>query len=155
AYGRLLAESRWTATVHIYHRVWQIYLAHIFTFAVYVAVISFLADVFDRPGAIETFRMSEFVANPQPAMVQALLLQFQPMFLEILPLYIVLLAVFPLVLMALARHPLLALAPSAMLYALTQLLGWRVAGYPAGQTWYFDPLAWQFLFIVGAALGYA
>jgi hypothetical protein len=30
-----------------------------------------------------------------------------------------------------------------------------VHGYPEGHTWVFNPLAWQFLFVIGGALGYA
>ena len=29
-----------------------------------------------------------------------------------------------------------------------------VPAYPEGHVWYFNPLAWQFLFVAGAALGY-
>jgi len=59
------------------------------------------------------------------------------------------------VLAAIARHPLLALVPSGALYAATHLFGWTVPAYPAGHAWFFNPLAWQFLFVIGAVLGYA
>jgi hypothetical protein len=87
--------------------------------------------------------------------IQALTLRFQPQFLDILPLYIALLAAFPLVLPAIARHPLLALVPSGALYALTHVMGWTVPAYPSGHTWFFNPLAWQFLFVIGAVFGFA
>jgi hypothetical protein len=101
----------------------------------------------------EEMRVGEFLSEPHVAVVKALLLQFQPTFLDILPLYIVLLAVFPVVLVALRVQPLMVLIPSVLLYALVQATDLSVPAYPPGHTWYFNPLAWQFLFVAGAALG--
>jgi hypothetical protein len=87
--------------------------------------------------------------------VQALLLQFQPTFLDILPLYIVMLLIFPLVLICLRCHPLVVLIPSALIYLEVQIFNVDMAAYPPGSVWTFNPLAWQFLFVLGAALGLA
>jgi hypothetical protein len=43
---------------------------------------------------------------------------------------------------------------SASLYAATQAFGLAVHGYPTGHVWFFNPFAWQFLFIIGAACGF-
>jgi len=154
AYGSILIKNGFVAaTLRIYRRIWQLYVAHIFIFIVLVAVISHVSMVHWQVNAGE-FRLTEFLKEPQVALVQAILLQFQPQFLDILPLYIVLLAVFPAVLFLIARHPLLALVPSASVYVLTQLLGWEVHGYPGDHVWFFNPLAWQFLFVVGAVLAF-
>ena len=61
--------------------------------------------------------------------------------------------VFPLVLLALRAQPLLVLIPSFLLYLLVQIEDISVPAYPPGHEWYFNPLAWQFLFVAGAALG--
>ena len=154
AYGSILiGNGFFAAMLRIYRRVWQLYIAHIFIFIVLVAVISHVSMVHWKVNAGE-FRLAEFIKEPQVALVQAILLQFQPQFLDILPLYIVLLAIFPAVLFLIARHPLLALVPSASIYVLTQSLGWEVHGYPGNHVWFFNPLAWQFLFVVGAVLAY-
>ena len=87
-------------------------------------------------------------------MIRALELRFQPTFLDILPLYIVLLAGFPLVLLLLRRHILAALVPSFAIYLAAQTFGLSLHGYPGNQAWFFNPLAWQFLFVIGAASGY-
>ena len=31
---------------------------------------------------------------------------------------------------------------------------WNLPSYPEGHTWYFDPFAWQFLFLLGAYCGF-
>ncbi|HUI95853.1 MAG TPA: OpgC domain-containing protein [Xanthobacteraceae bacterium] len=156
AYGRLLQSDGWRiASAHVYHRIWQLYVAHIFIFAIFAAEVSSSIPVLHSWSYAEGFRIDEFLREPGTMIIQALTLQFQPQFLDILPLYMALLAAFPLVLAAIARHPLLALVPSGALYAATHLLGWTVPAYPAGHTWFFNPLAWQFLFVIGAVFGFA
>src|SRR5262249_28201354 len=63
--------------------------------------------------------------------------------------------VFPLVLLLLERHLALALAVSGTVYLLTLHFGWEPHSYPDDEAWFFNPLAWQFLFVIGAAMGYA
>jgi hypothetical protein len=156
AYGRLLHIEGWRiASAHVYHRIWQLYVAHIFIFAIFVAEISSSIPVLHSWSYAEGFRVDEFLREPGTMVIQALTLRFQPQYLDILPLYMALLAVFPLVLWAIARHPLLALVPSAALYVSTHAMGWSVPAYPNDHTWFFNPLAWQFLFVIGAVCGYA
>ena len=101
----------------------------------------------------DEMRVADFLDEPHVAIVQALLLRFQPAFLDILPMYIVLLLIFPAVLLGLRRHWLLVLAPSAALYVVVQIFDISVTAYPEGH-WYFNPLAWQFLFVSGAVLAH-
>ena len=74
--------------------------------------------------------------------------------MDVLPLYIVLLLWFPPMLWLLLRAPSLALAASALFYALTWWFDWNIPAYPSGN-WVFNPFAWQLLFVFGAwcALG--
>ncbi len=55
----------------------------------------------NNPMYSEEMGVGDFLQQPHVAIIRALLLQFQPTFLDILPLYITLLAIFPLVLIAL------------------------------------------------------
>jgi hypothetical protein len=155
-YGRVLETSgALYAAAQVLRRAWQLYVAHVFLFVIFVAEVSYTVMRFNNPMYAEETRVAGFLAEPHVAVIQALLLQFQPTFLDILPLYIVLLAVFPVILLGLRLHPLVALVPSIFLYVAVQAIGLVVPAYPPGHVWYFNPLAWQFLFISGAALGYA
>jgi hypothetical protein len=99
-------------------------------------------------------RVAKFFTEPYIAVIRVLELRFQPAFLDILPLYIVLLATFPLVLMLLRRHVLAALIPSLTVYAATQFFELNLSGYPGFRPWFFNPFAWQLLFVIGASCGY-
>ena len=153
-YGRRLAnKGALYATAQVLRRAWQLYVAHIFLFVLFVAEVSYTATAFKNPMYNEEMRVAGFLAEPHIAVIKALLLEFQPAFLDILPLYIVMLVIFPVILLGMQRHWLLVLAPSAILYLIVQIFDISVPAYPEGHSWYFNPLAWQFLFVAGAVLG--
>jgi hypothetical protein len=81
-------------------------------------------------------------------------LRYVPAFFDILPMYVILLAlVIPA--MALARvSPRAVLAVSAAVWLMMQVAPVHLHGHPVtGANWYFNPFAWQFLFFLGFAFG--
>jgi hypothetical protein len=155
-YGKALQRrGSIVVTAQIYRRVWQLYVAHIFLFVMFAALVCYATLSVGDQNYSEDFGIDNFIDEPNLAIIKALLLQYQPQYLDILPLYMVLLGVFPLVLLLLERHLPLALAVSGTIYLLTLHFGWQPTSYPDGDAWFFNPLAWQFLFVIGAAAGYA
>ena len=149
-YGRSFAQNGGLfATAQIYRRVWQLYVAHIFLFVIFTAEVSYTIMVVRNPMYSDEMGVGDFLEAPHLAIIRTLFLLFQPNFLDILPLYIVLLAGFPLVLLLLRRHALLPLVLSALLYMFTLSRGWAPKTFPAGHIWFFNPLAWQFVFVLG------
>jgi len=154
-YGRaMISRGFVVAGARILKRGWQIYVAHIFLFAIYIAEISYVASSFENPLYVEEMNALDFLKQPEITIIQALLLKFKPVNMDVLPLYIVLLGFFPLALWLLIRNASAALAMSVLLYVLTWHFGWNIPSYPSGY-WYFNPMAWQLLFVFGAwcALG--
>ena len=152
-YGRAMQERGFiVASARILKRSWQVYVAHVFIFVIFMAEIAYLTTSFDNPLYSEEMRAFDFLQQPGDALVQALMLKVQPNFMDVLPLYIVLLLGFPLVLWLLLQRPLLALLLSIALYASVQRYYWNLPAYPTG-TWFFNPLAWQLIFVVGAWCG--
>jgi len=154
-YGRSMQRKGVVfAGAQIYRRVWQLYVAHIFLFMIFTAEVSYTVLTFNNPMYNDELRVGDFLAEPHIAIIKALLLQFQPTFLDILPVYIVLLASFPLILWLLRFSTLAALLPALALYAAVQIFGLSLRGYPDNQVWFFNPLAWQLLFVIGASYGF-
>jgi hypothetical protein len=154
-YGRaMLSNGFIVATARVLKRTWQIYVAHVFLFAIYLAEISYVSQSFDNPLYSEEMGVLDFIKNPDVTIMQALLLKFKPVNMDVLPLYIVLLFWFSPILWLLLRAPSLALIASAGLYAMAWMFEWNIPAYPQG-TWAFNPFAWQMLFVFGAwcALG--
>ncbi len=154
-YGRAMRERGFLiAGARILRRAWQIYVAHIFLFTIFMAEIAYVAATFDNPLYAEEMNILDFLKQPDVTIFQALLLKFKPVNMDVLPLYIVLLLLFPPALAMLMWQPAFALAASALLYVLTWNFDWNLPAYPNG-VWFFNPFAWQLLFVFGAwcALG--
>ncbi len=154
-YGRTMRERGFVlASARILRRAWQIYVAHIFLFTIFMAEIAYVAATFENPLYAEEMKILDFLKQPDITIFQALLLKFKPVNMDVLPLYIVLLLLFPPVLLLLLRHPNVALGGSALVYALAWRFDLNLPAYPNG-VWFFNPFAWQLLFVFGAwcALG--
>ena len=154
-YGRAMRERGFLVSgARILRRAWQIYVAHIFLFTIFMAEIAYVAATFDNPLYAEEMNILDFLKQPDVTIFQALVLKFKPVNMDVLPLYIVLLLLFPPILALLLWQPAIAVAGSAILYVLTWNFDWNLPAYPNG-VWFFNPFAWQLLFVFGAwcALG--
>jgi hypothetical protein len=154
-YGRAMLEHGFiVAGARVLKRAWQIYIAHVFLFVIYLAEISYVASSFNNPLFSGEMGVLDFLKNPDVTIFEALILKFKPVNMDVLPLYIVLLLWFAPMLWLLLRAPSFALAASAAVYALTWWFDWSIPAYPHGN-WVFNPFAWQLLFVFGAwcALG--
>jgi hypothetical protein len=142
------------ATARILRRAWQIYVAHVFLFTIFLAEISYVATSFENPLYTEEMGIMDFLKQPDVTIVQALLLRFRPVNMDVLPLYIVLMLFLPLILWLMKWKADVTLALSALLYAVTWEYDLYLSAYPNGY-WAFNPFAWQLLFVFGAwcALG--
>jgi hypothetical protein len=147
--GMALKSGALYASLQVLRRCWTLYVAHIFLFVIFTAQVAYTAEKFENPMFIDEMRVAGFLQEPHIATINALTLQFQPTFMGILPLYIVLLLGFAFVLPLLHRFALPLLAASILLYILTPVLGLNLPAYPGGR-WFHNPFAWQVLFTIGA-----
>ena len=91
--------------------------------------------------------------SPVSGLVLALSLQALPSYIDILPLYVVLLAAFPLLWMGMRRHPGATLAASIALWLAVQVHpGLDLPNALDDKGWYFNPFAWQLLFVLGMGI---
>ncbi len=84
---------------------------------------------------------------------RGLILEALPAYLDILPLYIVLIGIFPLAYLLMRWNPTVALALSAGLWLSANINpSLNLPNTVYERTWFFDPLAWQLLFVLGIGL---
>jgi hypothetical protein len=153
-YARKMAvQGIVVGTALLLRRVWQLYVAHILLFVFYAVAIGYVAQQ-GHSHLLDEFNVAGLIERPVATLSQGLLLKYKPLNLDVLPLYIVIMAGFPPLLVLMRRSPDLTLGASAFLYVLAHFFDWNFAAYPSGG-WYFNPFAWQFLFMMGAwaALG--
>lgn len=149
-YARMMLDRGFVVgATRLTKRVWQLYVAHVILFVIYIASISYLALRFGDSEMINEFNVAGLVDNATETLRQGLFLRFKPLNLDVLPLYIVLMGLFPPVLWFMLRKPDLTMILSIVLWLTARHFGWNLTAYPAGQ-WYFNPYAWQVLFVFGA-----
>ncbi|WP_165498291.1 OpgC family protein [Siculibacillus lacustris] len=134
-------------------RLGTIYVWHLIVFLAVVCLVAGAMALTGDPAHSDAIDVDPLLDDTIGAAVAMLTLTYQPNYLNILPLYLVLLAAYPLIHVLVCRSPLLALVLSAAL--------WRAAAHfqidlPAGdEEWFFNPLAWQMIFTFGVVAGRA
>jgi hypothetical protein len=154
-FGRIMIERGCAAAASkLLKRASKLYAAHIVVLVIYIATIGYVARELHDPDDLNQFNTAVFMSKPYWEFIQALALRYKPVNLDVLPLYILLLATFAPALWLMVRKPTLAMAGSIVVYVAGRHFGWNLAASPSG-FWYFNPFAWQLLFFLGAwmALG--
>jgi hypothetical protein len=151
AYGRIAQRDGFVvACIRILRRVWVLYVAHIFLLTLLMGIVFVANNHVETRDMVQEMGLDYFVRNPQQALADELLLRFKPNLTDPLPLYILLLLALPLTLPWLLRRTAWAVGLSVALYLMVPLFGWNLPAYEGG-VWYFNPVAWQLLFVLGGA----
>jgi hypothetical protein len=151
AYGGVMARHGYVpAVVRILKRGWTLYVTHIFLMVLLMGVVFVANARVETRDFVAEMHLGNFVVDTEQALVDALTLRFKPNLMDPLPLYIILLLLLAALLPFLARYRAWVIAGSGALYGLTLTLDWNMPGQ-RGEWWFFNPLAWQFLFVIGAA----
>jgi hypothetical protein len=153
-YGPIIRAGYFLAALkRLWKRAAEMYVAHIMLFLIFTAQIARTVRKFDNPMYEDEFNVHNFLLHPDILIGQALTLRYKPVNLDVLPLYITLIATAPFVLWCMVRRPNWTLLGSAILYVLARWFDWNLASYPPGTTWYFNPFAWQLMFVFAAWCG--
>lgn len=153
AFGAAFVKAGWRiGATRIAYRVWQVYWVHV---GVFIAIVAMLGAIDARLGTAflgEELNLAPFLANPGGLMGHFLTLTYVPNFFDILPMYLVILALVPLM-MALAQWSLKAVAAvSVALWLAANLHFLDLPAEPwSDRGWFFDPFAWQLVFFTGFA----
>lgn len=158
AFGTIFSKAGFLlGCFRVLHRMWQVYWVHIgaFFFTLVAVMLINKSGYFprDEVGALNLY---PFLKSSGANVIGLFTLTYVPNYFDILPMYVVILALLPLV-VALARiHVVLALAVCAIIwYAAT----FHNLNLPAElwfsnnstRQWFFNPFAWQLVFFTGFA----
>ncbi len=148
AYGGSFArDGVLTGLRRVLLRLLRLYIFQVILLLAVVIVVKAWLDHF----GIEPESGAPFVHSGLNGLRHGLTLQALPASLNILPLYIILLALFPLIYGLIRISPILAFVASATLWGAVNLdPSINLTNWLDGNGWFFDPFAWQFLFVIGA-----
>ncbi|NPV22828.1 OpgC domain-containing protein [Bradyrhizobium aeschynomenes] len=147
AYGGALPKQGWATTiVRALRRAWEIYAAFLVLLLAYAALVWFVGG---GTRFVDETNTGFFFREPGPTLLHVALLQFAPVNTDILLTFAILHICFPLILWMMMTSATLTLVLSVLLYMMVQLFSWQVPAWPSGEL-YFNPFAWQLLFVIGA-----
>ena len=158
--GSFARKGWWLGTARVAFRCWQVFWAHIGLFF-FIAMSLAVIDVYGgfEKSYIASLNLAPFFDDPAPQLVGLFTLTYVPNYFDILPMYLVVLALMP-VMMGLEKVSLWAVAAfSALLWLVANpyLIGLGPNGLslPAEpwseREWFFNPFGWQLLFFTGFA----
>lgn len=174
AFGRTFERAGWgLGTMRVAYRCWQVYWAHIGMFFAIAALMvalnalgPFETNYVGQLNLIPFFdgitRGGELVSTTTDQMLGLVTLTYVPNYFDILPMYLVILAMMPVV-MGLSRISLpltAAVVLTVWLFSQSRILealgvGHLALSLPAepwsDRQWFFNPFAWQLVFFTGFA----
>jgi hypothetical protein len=155
AYGSRLARLGFVECAKAIGRnLARIYLAHLLLIAVLASMMLLIASRFSGADYIDSLKLQWLVEDPAHAIMATLTLRYLPRLMDILPLYILLLAIAPVLVVMVKRDYRIALLLSTTVYLLAWKFSWNLSADKYGREWYLDPFTWQLLYTIGMTLAH-
>lgn len=131
-------------------RIWQIYWSHVIVFIVVVALMTAAGTAPNGNSYLGQLNLIPFVKDPGTLLLGLLTFRYVPNYFDILPMYVVILALLPPMLFAERLHRALPLLMMVALWLAAQV---DYVYFPAEpwseRKWFFNPFGWQLLFFSG------
>ncbi|MBK9081796.1 MAG: OpgC domain-containing protein [Rhizobiales bacterium] len=130
-------------------RAFVVYAAHILTMMLAVAMLAGASLAFDNTLYLEWHNAGPVFQDPVETHVGLALLSHQLGYFNILPLYVALLVVAPGIAVLHRLSPALLALASGGVYLAALIVPITIPTWPVPGQWFFNPLCWQFLFVIG------
>ena len=133
-------------------RALTVYFAQTVITGLAIALLAAASLLLDAPFLLDWHNASAVFNDPVRAHIGLVLLTHQLGYFDILPLYFVLMLVAPLVAL-MHRHARPFLPPlSLAIYVYALAFGVNFPTWPVEGVWFFNPLAWQLIYVLGFLL---
>lgn len=156
AYGKIFARAGFIAgTARVLKRCGELYSCHLgLFFSVVVILVLGNRLLHTNVDYVNLLNLEYFFDHPQEALVGLFTLTYVPNYFDILPMYMVSMAMLPALLLLARVRIFLAGSASVALYLAVQFLSLELpAEIKFHRPWFFNPFAWQLLFYTGFFLG--
>jgi hypothetical protein len=153
--GGFRTGNLWSAIMRVWARARQLYFVHIAITMLCLAIFAGAALWFDMPVVLLKNNVEPVLRYPLQSLIGIPLLTHQLGYLNILPLYTMLLLAAPVFILVGLKRPWIMLALSVALWALAGQFRINLPNFPNSGGWFFNPFSWQILFVVGLLSGMA
>ncbi|MBM3528094.1 MAG: OpgC domain-containing protein [Alphaproteobacteria bacterium] len=144
--------TAWYIVLRVSGRALTLYAAQVMITMVAIAMLAGVALWRDNPLLLEWHNAAAIFQDPVPTHVGLALLTHQLGYFDILPLYVVLMMAAPVIVLIDRYAPNWLLPISLLVYAVTLTFRISVPTWPVEGGWFFNPLAWQLVFVLGFVL---
>jgi hypothetical protein len=131
----------------------MIYAAHIMIITIGIAMLALAARALDLPLLLSWHNAARVFYDPPDTHIGLVLLTHQLGYFDILPLYVVLMLMAPVIVLIGRLAPDGLLPVSLAVYLLVLIFEVNLPSWPNSGSWFFNPLAWQLLFVTGYVMG--
>lgn len=155
AYGVPFLNGRptWTQALRPWRRALTLWWVHVLV-VVLIALLFWLTR--DQTGILEMAKKRNILPllnDPATYLPALVLLGHQFAYADILPLYIIFMLCAPAMLFLAVRWPVAVILGAMLLWFVVGLIKLKTPTYPLDNGWFFNPLAWQLLFVTGIVTG--
>ncbi len=147
--GPFSPQSSGRVLIRLLARAIEIYRAQLVLTAIALAILAATSLLRNNPIFLEWHNAGPAFYDPVRTTVGWVLLTHHLWFFDILPLYVVVLLMAPAFVILARRNRLAALAASLALYGTVLTLNLQLPTWPGDSGWFFNPLAWQLLLVLG------
>ena len=156
AFGRTFDRAGFLAgSRRIASRIWHVYWVHVATFAAVVATLAAVDRVIPGGHYLDrSLNLWPLLADPAQRLTEFATLTYVPNYFDILPMYLVILALIPPALAierSLDGRAVLAISAALWIAALYHRIELPAERWGTGRSWFFNPFSWQLIFFLGFA----
>jgi hypothetical protein len=138
--------------LRLFGRALEIYAAQVLITMIAIAILATSALELDNPLLLQWHNAAAVFNDPVPTHIGLALLTHQLGYFDILPLYVVLMLMAPFFALLDRLAPHWVLPASLTLYLFVLAFRITLPTWPVSGTWFFNPLAWQAVFVLGFVL---
>jgi hypothetical protein len=145
-------QSTWYLVLRLGGRAITLYAAQIMITMIAIAMLAACALLLNNPLLLEWHNAAAVFHDPVTTHVGLALITHQLGYFDILPLYVVLMLMAPFIAIVDRYAPHMVLPLSLLLYCITLTFQISIPTWPVEGQWFFNPLAWQLVFVLGFVL---
>jgi len=143
------SHSRRSALFYLAGRGFILYVSHLGLLLAVATICALFLEATGSDALIQQMRLTAFFRETEVVIRRLITLTYQPAFMDILPLYIVVMAISGLMFALFRRHWQFYVVASLSLYGAATCWRINLPDYPLDRGWYFNPFCWQLIFVSG------
>lgn len=143
----------WDAFAPMWQRAWKLYSVQILLTVLTIGLFAWATHTFFRTEFRVVHNLGLIYSETETALMGLVTLGYQIGYVNILPTYILLLLAAPFILAAAIKAPWWTLMLSFGVWLVAGAYQINIPNHPGGGGWFFSPLTWQFIFVIGLVIG--